>query len=150
LHLTIGDVIFWNDFPYPKDGEIKARWFIYLGRSPALLSPIFAYLCTTTTQLEKFEPGGKRAGHAFRRFDTKNFSIFERNCILDFDEEIYNIDADILIRCAANIESKGRLDENTMRNIYKLFLSSGTCSPMIMRDIYNSYNMSGIVGLKKP
>jgi hypothetical protein len=40
LHLTVGEVIRWDDFPYPRSGKQKARWFIYLGRSTTLSFPV--------------------------------------------------------------------------------------------------------------
>ncbi len=150
MHLNVGDVIWWNEFPYPKDGGIKARWFIYLGRSSVFHAPIFTYLCTTTTQIEKFESGGPRTGHASKRFDIKNFPVFDRECVLDFDEELYEINENIIDRHRFNIEIKGSLDENTMRNIYKQLLRSGICSKVILRDIHESYNRDGITGLKRP
>lgn len=148
--LTVGDVIRWDNFPYPKAGDVKARWFIYLGRTSVLQSPVFAYLCTTTTQIDKFAAGGERANHAYRKFDSKQFSIFETDCILDFDEEIYTVDIAVVERCQHNIETKGKLDVETMRNIYKQFNRPGVLSRITMIDIHESYNRDGIEGLKKP
>lgn len=122
MHLNVGDVIWWNEFPYPKGVGIKARWFICLGRSSVFHTPVFTYLCTTTTQIEKFESGGPRAGHALKRFDIKNFPVFDRECVLDLDEELYEIDENAIDRHHSNIEIKGSLDENTMRDIYKQLL----------------------------
>jgi len=121
-----------------------------LGRSAVFHTPIFTYLCTTTTQIEKFESGGPRAGHAFKRFDIKNFPVFDRECVLDFDEELYEIDETAIVRHHSDIEIKGSLDENTVRNIYKQLLRSGICSKVILRDIHESYNRAGITGLKRP
>lgn len=150
MRLTVGDVIVWNDFPYPRDGAVKARWFIYLGRTSVFDTPVFAYLCTTTTQFRYFEPGGLRNGHAYKRFDVRQFPQFERDCFLDFDEEIYDILESTIDSCQAQIEIRGRLDKNTMRNIFKQFTRPGVVSPVKLRDIYDSFNRDDIVGLKKP
>jgi hypothetical protein len=150
LHLTVGDVIRWNDFPYPRDGSVKSRWFIYLGHTAIFTTPTFAYLCTTTAKVEHFNASGKRANHAIKRFDAKQFLMFERDCILDYDEELYDIQEDILGKCKDRIEIKGRLDENTLRNIYKQFSRADVISPVQMRDIYESFNRAGITNLKKP
>lgn len=149
MRLKVGDVIRWNDFPYPKEGEIKPRWFIYLGRSSNITHPIFLYFCTTTTQLQYFNAGGNRAHHTLKRFDVRQFSIFEENCILDYEEGIYdNLTEDKFIKCEANIEMKGSLDSDTMRNIYKQYLKSDICSRKILIDLHESFNQDGITGLK--
>jgi hypothetical protein len=150
LRLTVGEVIRWDNFPYRKDGPIKPRWFIYLGRTSILTTPIFAYLCTTTTQNEHFNPGGSRANHAIKKFDVKQFPMFEQDCILDYDEELYEVPEEILEKCKGHIIVKERLDENTLRNIYKQFSRPGVVSPIKMRDIHDSFNRDGILNLKKP
>lgn len=150
MHLKVGDVIRWHDFPYPKAGIIKPRWFIYLGRSSTLTPPVFLYFCTTTTQLQHFIVGGDRSNHACRRFDVRQFSIFEEDCILDYDEEIYALLEDKFIKCKTNIEIKGTLDKDTIRNIYKQYLKSDVCSRMLLIDLHESFNRDGITELKRP
>ncbi len=63
--MRVGTVFRWNNYPYPFNGEAKARWFVYLGRSSSFLTPIFARICTTTTQIHHFNIDGKRKNHAF-------------------------------------------------------------------------------------
>lgn len=150
MHLKVGDVIRWNDFPYQRAGEIKPRWFIYLGRSSIISTPTYLCFCTTTTQLQHFNSGGDRSHHAIKRFDVRQFPMFEENCILDYDEDIYDLPEDKFIMCKANIDIKGSLDSDTMRNIYKQFLKSDVCSKIIMIDIHNSFNQDGITGLRRP
>lgn len=149
MRLTVGDVIFWDDFPFPRRGFVKARWFIYLGRASVFSTPVFAYLCTTTTQIQHFEPGGSRCNHTYKRFDVRQFPQFDRDCILDFEEEIHDIPESTIERCEAQIEIRGRLDENTMRNIFKQLSRSGLVSAIALRDIIESFNRDGITGLKK-
>lgn len=150
MQLSIGDVIRWDFYPYPKTGNIKARWFIYLGRTSAAATPIFAFLCTTTTQTADFEPGGKRANHDIRRFDVSNFKMFEQACVLDFDEEIHTVPQTAVDSRVGQIEHKGRLDKETMRNVYKRFMKSGTISKRVLADIHESFTRDEITGLKKP
>ena len=150
MHLTVGDVIRWDRFPYPKSGEIKARWFIYLGRTSLLATPVFAYLCTTTTQTAEFAPGQARGNHACRRFEARLFPAFAQDCILDFDEELHTVTEDMLDSCLERIVVKGRLDVETMRNIYKQFFRPGVVSRAVMRDVHDSFNRDGITGLKMP
>ena len=150
MYLKVGDVIRWHDFPYPKAGNIKPRWFIYLGRSSTLTPPVFVYFCTTTTQLQHFNIGGDRSNHAVRRFDVRQFSVFEEDCILDYDEDIYNLQEDKLLKCEANITIKDRLDKETMRSIYNNYLKSDVCSRMQLLDLHESFNRDDITGLKRP
>ncbi len=149
--MTVGSVIRWDRFPHPRHGEeVKARWFIYLGCTPPVITPITLYFCTTTTQIEKFERGGSRDSHPCKRFPIRQFPIFEQDCILDYDEDLHPMSRDAYDRCRGNIEVKGRLDENTMRNIYKQYLRPGVVSPRMMKDIHDSFNRDGITGLKMP
>ena len=150
MQFTVGDVIRWDNYPYPKSGDIKARWFIYLGRTSIVSTPVFAYLCTTTTQTAEFAPGQARGNHACRRFEARLFPAFEQDCILDFDEDIHPVTDAMLDSCREQIAVKGRLDKDTMRNIYKQFFRPGVVSRMVMRDIQDSFNRDGITGLKRP
>ena len=144
MRLTVGNVIRWDNFPYPRDGNIKPRWFIYLGRASIVAMPVFAYLCTTTTQTRRFEQGNARANHAYKRFNIKQFPMFEQDCILDFDEDLHDVTEDTLETCKDHIEIKGTLDQDTMRSIYKQFARPGVVSKIILLDIRDSYNRDGI------
>lgn len=150
MRLTVGDVIRWDPFPYPREGTVKARWFICLGRSSIVSTPVFAHLCTTTTQLHQFEAGGSRANHNIRRFGSKQYKMFDADCALDFEEEPYPITEDVLRKCENDITLRGRLDIDTMRNIYNQFLKSDVISKMIMFEIHESFGRDGITGLKRP
>lgn len=78
------------------------------------------------------------------------FPRFERDCILDYEEELYGVPETTIDRCQTQIKPRGRLDENTMRNIFKQYSRPGVVSPIILRDIFESFNRDGITGLKKP
>lgn len=144
-----GDVFLWKDFPYPnKGGDIKPRWFIYLGNAGIFETPIFAYICTTTTQIDDFQKGGKREKHRHFLFRKGDYP-FEEQCILDYDELPYiNIKKEEIEGTSA-IEVRGTLDARTMRVIYEGIYSSRLYSPRVKRDIRDSLNMIGITGLKK-
>lgn len=151
MTIEIGTVFRWNRFPLPHYGaEIKPRWFIYLGESGPFSPKDFIYLATTTTQKAHFEKGGDRSHHNFFRFETRQFPVFEDDCILDFDEAPYAIEKERFLKAKDDITHKGSLGEGTLRMIYKRFLMSGSCSKMIMSNIHDSYNRAGITGLKKP
>ena len=55
-----------------------------------------------------------------------------------------------LKRCGALIEIRGKLDNNTMKNIFNQFSRPGVVSRVILRDIFDSFNRDEITGLKKP
>jgi hypothetical protein len=147
--LKPGTVFRWDNFPYPRLGtQIKARWFVYLGDTGELSSPVIVHVCTTTTSEENFKPGGKREHHRFIRFDSSK-SPFGENCILDFDEPPYHLEKQFL-ESQSEIEVKGALDQLTLKTIYQGILISKFYSRKILLDIHTSLNLIGITGLKKP
>ena len=136
-----GTVFRWPNFPFPQyGGEIKARWFIYLGDSGILISPTNSYLISTTTQTIKtancftFQPGS---------------SPFDEVCILNYDEQYYSIEKSLLVG-HKDIEVKGELDHNTMRIIYNKISLSKFYSKKVLQDIHQSLNNISITGLRNP
>lgn len=151
MTLEIDTVFRWDHFPLPRyGGETKPRWFIYLGETGPFSQIAIIYLATTTTQKAHFEAGGDRHHHDYFRFETKQFKVFEEDCILDFDEAPYPIEKDRFIKAMGDVTNKGTLREETLRMIYNRFSLSGFCSKMVIRDMHDSYNKAGIMGLKKP
>jgi len=151
LTLEIGTVFRWDNFPLPRyGGEIKPRWFIYLGETGPFSQIAIIYIATTTTQKAPYEVGGDRCKHDIFRFDIRQFPEFGEDCILDFDQAPYPIDKDRFLKASCDIVHKGILKEATLRMIYNRFSQSGSCSKVMMQDIHDSYNNAGIAGLKKP
>jgi len=147
--LNVGTVFRWKDFPDPRDGGVKARWFIYLGDSGYLSQVLIAYPCTTTSQINHFQDGGDRRSHDHYLFKKSPKSPFEEDCILDFDEPPHTPRKSSLEN-NLSIEEKGELDEQTLRMIYNRVCRSRTYSKVILMDIHESFNKAGITGLKKP
>jgi len=148
--LKPGTVFKWNRFPYPRIGsEIKSRWFIFLGDTGILLTPIIIHFCTTTTSIKDFKPGGNRESHFYLKFETKKYPCFDADCILDFDEPPFTELRESLEK-NKDIEIKGQLNKETMKLIYKGILKSPHYSPKIKLDIHVSLNRIGITGLTKP
>jgi hypothetical protein len=147
--MKAGTVIKWHNFLFPRyGGEIKSRWFICLGDSGKFADPIFVYLCTATTQLQEFSPGGKRERHTICRFNAKN-SPFDEDCILDIDEGPYAL-TQVQIDNNIDIEIKGQISEQDMRMIYNHVVRSSRFSKREKLDIHRSFNDIGIMGLKLP
>jgi hypothetical protein len=145
-----GDVFRWKDFPYPKIGsEVKPRWFIYLGHTNIFLDPVRVHLCTTTTNKQDFQKGGKRESHKHFLFE-KGKHPFEEECLVDFNE-----DPDAFpkkdLENNPDVEPKGSLDARTLRIIYEGIYQSRRYSRRIREDIYFSLkDIQGIGSLKKP
>ena len=151
MTLEIGTVLRWDKFRLKRYvGEIKPRWFIYIGETGLLSQTSYIYLATTTTQVDHFQAGGSRSGHNKFTFKTQEFHEFEQDCILDYEEEPYAIEKEGFLKTQGDIFVKGKLKEETMRMIYNQFLRSGSCSNITMLDIHDSFNKAGITALKKP
>ncbi|MGC9365527.1 MAG: hypothetical protein ACP5FK_00600 [bacterium] len=148
-NLNVGSVIKWSNFPYPHHGnERKSRWFIYIGKTGIFTNPICMYLCTTTTSLDDFKKGGKRESHLRVFFKSKS-SPFDENCLLDIDEKPYPFE-EVRIFHNSDIEYKGDLEENKLREIYNKICKSNSYSFIVKKDIHKSLNSIGITGLKRP
>ena len=145
-----GTVFKWKNFPYPRIGnEIKPRWFICLGDTGILLTPIIIHFCTTTTSIDDFKPGRNRESHHYLKFETKNYPCFDTDCILDLDEPPFTELRESL-EINKGIEIRGELNKETMKLIYKGILKSSHYSAKIKLDIHASLNRIGITGLIKP
>jgi hypothetical protein len=108
------------------------------------------YLCTTTTNLRDFEPGGKREHHTTCLFKTASpDSPFDEDCILDIDEGPYSL-PEAQISNNKDIEIKGKIGEQDMRMIYNRVVRSHRFSNRVKRDIHQSFNDAGITGLRMP
>ncbi|MBU3896712.1 MAG: hypothetical protein KJ697_02145 [Nanoarchaeota archaeon] len=154
MNIDVGTVVRWNNFPLPKYGEEKKpRWFICIGFTGIFAQVAEVYFCTTTAQIDKFNSGGIREKRDHYIFQTNHpkYSMFDENCIIDFEEKPYVVTKNKLNYHQNDIEIRGELDEQTLRMIYNCILKSNRrLSLMEKRDIHDSYNKFGITGLKKP
>lgn len=148
MTLEVGTVFRWNNFPEPRYGaEKKARWFIYLGETGSFSQSVIAHISTTTTKIGDFKEGGSRRSHDHFVFRAKS-SPFEEDCVIDYDDRPFSLQKEKLMN-NPDIEIKGKLDEQTMRMIYNRLLKSNAISKAILWDIHDSFNRTGITGLKK-
>lgn len=148
--MEAGDVFVWRKFPNPKHGEVKDRWFICLWRTDLVSDPIFLHLCTTSASLSEldFKDGGRRAGH-HNIYYKEGSAPFPFECFLDLNEKPYGESKEIIESCQ-NIEIKGKLTEEQIRQIYNKVDNSPAYSYKIKIDIYDSFTRIGIRGLKRP
>lgn len=143
-----GTVFRWKEFPYRKSGELKARWLIYLGKTPLFSTPVLAHLCTSTTHIEAFKTGGSRREHDHIILIPKRHPV-EEECILDLDEKPHSVPEEKLLN-NPNIEIKGELTEQDLRTIYNKLRKSNAYSKAIILDIHRCFNEIGITSLKMP
>ncbi len=150
MNIDVGTVLRWDNFPLARFGQRdKARWLICLGMTGKFAQIAVVYCSTTTTQIHDFSRSGRRFNHSHFIFRVNQFPLFDEDCAIDFDERPYPVNPKILSAHSADIETKGRLPEETMRMIYNRFLKSSAISPIEMNDIHDSYNRVGITGLKR-
>ena len=109
--------------------------------------PILAQICTTTTSVNDFKTGGKRASHKCFIFEKGKYP-FDQECVLDFDEDPYAYkEADL--ESNRNIELMGKLNDQTMKLIYEGIYFSRSYSRKIKINIRESLQQIGIKGLRK-
>jgi len=145
----IGTVFKWSNFEDTRlGGEIKPRWFVYIGHTDYFTSPRLCFISTTTTQIEAFEKGGNRHSHKYIKIEASK-TCFESDCILDFEEPPYTKELSS-ITTNPNIEIKGQLDTSTMKIIYNGICNSPNFSKKLLNDIHEAFNMARIEGLRKP
>ena len=146
--MTVGQVVRWNNFPHAKDRAAKPRFFIFVGKFSYGATNQNIYLYTTTTKSEYYEAGEIRDKHLTRSFGKGEFGFTEA-CILDIDLG-WHIVQEHEIRNNPKIETVGQLPERISREIYELIWKSRSVPLAVKRDIYSSYNLAGITGLRVP
>ena len=111
------------------------------------IPPCSSPFCTTTTSVDDFKTGGKRASHKCFIFEKGKYP-FDQECVLDFDEDPYAYKkADL--ESNRNIELMGKLNDQTMRLIYDRIYFARSYSRKIKMDIRESLQQIGIKGLRK-
>jgi len=148
----VGIVFKWKEYPYSHNKNvIKDRWFVYLGETSPYNGniEIISYIATTTTKLEKYNKGGERENHKFVKFEKAKYPIFDKDCILDLDMREPCLIKKELEECN-KIEIIGKIDNQTMKIIYKKICESKKFTKKEKMDIYNSYKRYGITEINKP
>jgi hypothetical protein len=148
--MQLGSVFIWKNFPHPhnKDGNIKDRYFIYVGESHFPINPVHIFLITTTTRKIHYGIGGSREKHNIYKFKAGSFG-FVKDSILDLDS-YYTLEKGDLDSCKDEIEVICKLPEDILKKIYALLLQSKNIPLKIKKDIFISYNHANIIGLKRP
>lgn len=152
MELTVGDIIRWEDFPFPKHTpkEIKTRWFLCLGKTGALENECYFFLVAGTTQLHHYEQGGDRCTHNYVKLPERTANL-PRTTVFDLTGSLYtNITEKMIYTYKSKIQTVGKLPEDRLRQFYKLMINEKRISKKIKQDIHLSFNNCGITGLKRP
>ena len=145
--MQVGEIFNWKDFPYQYNGDIKSRYFIYMGKTHFSVEPAVAYLYTTTGRLGYYQEGRERSGNSYLLFKSGEY-CFKNDCILDFDIGLHEVGLSV-IEANSDIEILDRLEEKKIAEIYNHIRESGIAK-ITKIDIHSSLNLGGITGLRKP
>lgn len=134
----IGTVIR-TTLPYKSFGvDEKERWFVFLGRVNFTRSPRNIYLCTTTTQIQKYK---ENPSSTYVFFSEKN-SCFDRDCILCLDE-IEDSYTETEFNLKFKPEYKGEITKEKLREI-AIKIKKADLPKIIIDDILESFKLEGI------
>jgi len=146
-----GDVVRWINYPFQKDGPPKPRWLICLGTMKTFGQESQLFLSTTTTQLSYYESGGKREKNPKAIIKRSALPFFESDCIIDFlIDEPRPFFESLIIKNHPNIEFKGKIPNEPMREIFNSLVRSGVVNKKIAQILRQSLIDAGYSGLAKP
>ena len=144
--MRVGSIFIWKEFDRQADKRIKDRLFIYFGRSPAFIEPIYAYIATTTGKTEYYKNGGRFSNNNIVWFKEGECN-FNEDCVLDLDRNFFSeFELNKIIR-------KKIIDiipEYKLKNIYEKIRNNNKIGIQIRINIYDCFNRDKIFGLKKP
>ena len=146
--MYIGQLFSWNNFPYSKEGNLKPRLFILLGKSNIFFPPIAAYLITLTSQTQHYEPNNYREKNTIVRFKKGEFNL-DMESVIDLDHDIYDFILESEIQNNKDIKIIDQISNVKLKLIYGKLLLTGI-SKKIKNDIHQCLNSAGVTGLKRP
>ncbi|MBA7663408.1 hypothetical protein ES703_71449 [subsurface metagenome] len=144
--MRVGSIFSWKDFYGQADYRIKNRLFIYLGRSPSFLDPIYAYIATTTGQTEHYIDGGRYSNNNIIWFKQGECN-FDTECVLDLDRNFFD---EFELKEIINKRVIGIIPDDKMRIIYEKICNNNNIGLEVRRNIHSCFNRNSITGLKKP
>lgn len=134
--MKVGEV-YRTSKPFTSTGfDAKERYFIYLGRTSILDSPIYLFSCTTTTRLENYK--GKENVCVY--FDYSK-ELFTQSCLICLDNVFDNMTKTEF----ESYEPKlvGTINLEKLREI-KQKLENADIMPKVKKDIFNSFVLDNI------
>jgi hypothetical protein len=131
--IKTGQIIYWSDFPLQKDGNLKGRYFLYLGISSIFDTPILVNLITTTSQIHYYKSGAKREKAVVFFINRNKYSFFTTDCLIDFNLGYQTVNQDTLM--TANIEVKGEFSLEDLTVIFNKLIRAGSVQIKSLREI---------------
>lgn len=129
------------------DMDAHPRWLLYLGNSSSFDGKVFAYVFSSTTQLQHFVDGGDKENSAHRSYKKGTFG-FTEDCIICFDDIIDYLSEDEIAEYEPELKGVFSLEE--LRNVYNCIRKSNKIKFIVKTDIHNNLGNIGIKGLLKP
>lgn len=145
----VGDVLYWRNNAFQADGNIKSRYFIYLGNTSLYTFQINIYTVTTTSLTGYYQAGGSRCRYLHIKIPAGSFGL-PKDSIVDVDSNYMPFYQNSVMDAASDIEVVGKLDNETLRAIYRLIAESRKIPPNEKDDIYTCLRNSGIKDISKP
>jgi hypothetical protein len=148
--MKTGIVFKWKNYPKPRDGIIKDRWFIYLGASSILSEISNVFIFTTTGKTKYYTPGNKRRKNKnIVNFKAGEFG-FETDCVLDTFYFQNNWTLEEFERYKDDFEIKERISDEKLKVVYEKILKENSIQTIIKKDIRRNLNKIDIYNLKIP
>jgi len=133
--MEIGTVFKWINYPEQRDGITKDRWFVYLGTSSKLSTPLNVFIFTTTSKTKNFKAG--------------EFG-FDVDCILDVFFFQNNWTLGEFEKYKKYFDIKGKISNEKLKIIYGKILKENSIQKIIKIDIKTNLNNIRIFGLERP
>ena len=149
--MQVGGIYIWERFPLHTDptAPTKSRWFVYLGTTGPLQIHVSVFICTATTKLKHYGPGGSRQGHRVMRIQAGQYG-FQQDCVIDVDIGTMDFPETIMTSRKSDINQMGQFQDQEMRQLWNLIRDSGEIPHIVKLDIRDSLQRSGLVNLKMP
>ncbi|NCO24585.1 MAG: hypothetical protein COZ07_01755 [Candidatus Infernicultor aquiphilus] len=148
--MEIGTVFKWINYPEQRDGITKDRWFVYLGTSSKLSTPLNVFIFTTTSKTNLYKSGNEREN----KKNTINFKAgefgFDVDCILDVFFFQNNWTLGEFEKYKKYFDIKGKISNEKLKIIYGKILKENSIQKIIKIDIKTNLNNIRIFGLERP
>lgn len=133
----VGDVLKTTVLYTTTGREPKCRWFVFLGRLNFTNNPRNIYLCTATTQIQRY-----KENNSVYVFFSEHSSCFEKDCIICLDE-IEDSYTEKEFNDRYKPEIKGRISDDKLKEIATK-IRRADLSPKVIGDIVDSFKRDGI------
>jgi hypothetical protein len=148
--MIIGDVLIWDDFPYPKHGPPKPRWFILLGDSCDFNGNTgYIYLLSPSKLVDQhILRYSKKADYKYMIFNKNEYG-FKKRCLIDNKTGFYDDFLNSELINNQDVKITGNIDNNGLKNIYNEILKEHEdISPIVLSNIKSCFtNYCGIKDL---